>query len=99
MPGRPICAVRFPTFRKALVATFLGGPPDEKQEAARAASPITYVSSGDPPMLLIQGTKDPLVPYDQAYQDGRSARPRPACRVASSCCWAKDTAGRRSTTA
>jgi acetyl esterase/lipase len=58
----------FPDVSKPLLATFLGGPAAEKQEAARAASPITYVSSGDPPMLLIQGTQDPLVPYSQAYE-------------------------------
>jgi dipeptidyl aminopeptidase/acylaminoacyl peptidase len=57
----------FPDVSKPLLATFLGGSVAEKQEAARAASPITYVSSGDAPMLLIQGTKDPLVPYQQAF--------------------------------
>jgi acetyl esterase/lipase len=34
----------------------------------KAASPLTYVSRGDAPMLLIQGTRDPLVPYAQATQ-------------------------------
>jgi acetyl esterase/lipase len=57
-----------PDVSKPLLATFLGGPQPEKADAARKASPITYVNAGDPPMLLIQGTKDPLVPYDQAYQ-------------------------------
>lgn len=58
----------FPDASRPLVATFLGGPAAEKKDAARRASPITYVSAGDPPMLLIQGTKDPLVPHDQAIQ-------------------------------
>lgn len=58
----------FPNVSKPLLATFLGGPAKDKQDAARAASPITYVNAGDPPMLLIQGTKDPLVPHDQAFQ-------------------------------
>jgi acetyl esterase/lipase len=58
----------FPDASRPLVATFLGGPINERQDAARRASPITYVNAGDPPMLLIQGTKDPLVPHDQAYQ-------------------------------
>lgn len=31
-----------------------------------AASPITYVSPDDPPFLLIHGTRDELVPYEQA---------------------------------
>lgn len=58
----------FPAVSKPLLATFLGGPIAEKQDAARQASPVTYVSAGDPPMLLVQGTKDPLVPHDQAVQ-------------------------------
>ena len=58
----------FPAITGPLLATFLGGPVGEKLEAARAASPLTYVGAGDPPMLLIQGTKDPLVSYGQAYQ-------------------------------
>lgn len=57
----------YPAVSKPLLATFLGGPQPEKEEAARLASPITYVSPGDAPMLLIQGTKDPLVPYQQAF--------------------------------
>jgi acetyl esterase/lipase len=57
-----------PDASKPLLVTFLGGPIAEKQDLARAASPITYVTPGDPPMLLIQGTKDPLVPYQQAYE-------------------------------
>ena len=43
-------------------------PRDPEGDAAKAASPITYVSPGDPPMLLIQGTKDPLVPHGQAVE-------------------------------
>jgi acetyl esterase/lipase len=44
----------------------VGGPIQQRKEAARSASPITYVSSDDPPFLLIHGTDDPLVPYDQS---------------------------------
>ncbi len=57
-----------PTVSKPLLATFLGGPQPEKQDAARRASPITYIDKSDPPMLLVQGTKDPLVPHDQAIR-------------------------------
>lgn len=32
----------------------------------REASPITYVTKDDPPILIIHGTKDPLVPYQQS---------------------------------
>lgn len=44
----------------------LGGPIQEHKDAARGASPITYVSADDPPFLLVHGTDDPLVPYDQS---------------------------------
>ena len=46
---------------------FLGGQPEEKAEAFKAASPITYVDKDDAPILHFQGTKDRLVPYAQAY--------------------------------
>jgi acetyl esterase/lipase len=58
----------FPDASKNLVADFVGGPPPDSSTTARAASPITYVSAKDPPMLLVQGTRDPLVPHDQAVQ-------------------------------
>lgn len=49
-----------------LVNDFIGGTKQEKAQAFRDASPLTYVSSGDAPMLLLQGTEDPLVPHTQA---------------------------------
>jgi acetyl esterase/lipase len=58
----------YPDVSKKLIATFLGGPVADKESLAKQASPITYVSKDDPPMLLMQGTKDPLVPHDQAVQ-------------------------------
>jgi acetyl esterase/lipase len=45
---------------------FIGGTPEEKPEEARAASPLTHVSAGDPPVLTFQGTADPLIPTAQA---------------------------------
>ncbi len=59
-------ALPFPIASQNLIAAFVGGPTNEKTDVARRASPITYVNPGDPPMLLIQGTKDPLVTHDQA---------------------------------
>jgi acetyl esterase/lipase len=44
----------------------VGGPIQDRKDAARSASPITYISADDPPFLLIHGTDDPLVPYDQS---------------------------------
>lgn len=56
--------VEFPPASKEIVRKFLG----ESDEAKKRASPVTYVSKGDAPMLLFQGTKDVLVPHDQAYR-------------------------------
>lgn len=53
-----------------ILTSFLGGTRPEKQEAYKKASPITYVNKGDAPMLLIQGTRDRLVPWTQATSMG-----------------------------
>lgn len=45
---------------------FMGGTPDEVAETYRSASPLTHVSSDDPPTLTLQGAKDRLVPLAQA---------------------------------
>jgi acetyl esterase/lipase len=45
---------------------FLGGTPDEVGERYKAASPITYVSKDDPPVLTLHGDQDALVPVEQA---------------------------------
>jgi acetyl esterase/lipase len=44
----------------------IGAPITENREKAAVASPATYVSKDDPTMLLVHGTKDPLVPYQQS---------------------------------
>jgi acetyl esterase/lipase len=44
----------------------LGGRVSEKKDAAKAASPVTYVAADNPPFLIIHGNKDPLVPYSQS---------------------------------
>jgi dipeptidyl aminopeptidase/acylaminoacyl peptidase len=47
-------------------AQLIGGPLGGKIEAARSASPITFVSTDDPPFLVIHGTKDPAVNFNQS---------------------------------
>jgi len=37
-------------------------------DAAKSASPVTYISKDDPPFLTAHGTKDPLVPFAQATE-------------------------------
>ena len=46
----------------------IGGAIQGHKEKARAACPIQYVTSDDAPILIMHGTKDPLVPYDQSVQ-------------------------------
>lgn len=43
----------------------LGGPFTGNEARARSASPITHVTPDDPPFLIIHGTKDGTVPFDQ----------------------------------
>jgi dipeptidyl aminopeptidase/acylaminoacyl peptidase len=42
------------------------GTEKEKPELYRKASPIFYVSKDDPPLLLVHGETDDLVPFDQS---------------------------------
>lgn len=50
------------------VALLLGGPVAEKREAARDASPTSYVTKDDPPFLICHGTEDRVVPMRQSEQ-------------------------------
>jgi acetyl esterase/lipase len=47
--------------RKYLIP-FLGGTAEERPEAYRMASPVTYISPDDPPILTFQGDQDRTVP-------------------------------------
>ncbi len=47
-------------------ALLIGGTVKENPDKARAASPSTYVTKDDPPILIYQGDKDPLVPWKQS---------------------------------
>ena len=39
----------------------------QRQKLLERASPLHYVNAGDAPMLLFQGTRDPLIPAEQAF--------------------------------
>ena len=52
----------------------LGGAITEKSELAANASPVTHVSKGDAPMILVHGTDDKLVPYPQSVEFSRELR-------------------------
>lgn len=49
-----------------MLRLFMGGTPDEVPATYEKASPITYVSSDDPPVLTLHGDQDKLVPVAQA---------------------------------
>jgi acetyl esterase/lipase len=49
-------------------ALLIGGRVQDHPEKAKAASPIRYVSAGDPPVLTAHGTADPLVPFAQGVE-------------------------------
>ena len=55
-----------PEVSQPLIRDFLGATPTDKPDLAAKASPRTYVTKDDAPMLTFQGTKDPLVPHTQA---------------------------------
>jgi acetyl esterase/lipase len=48
------------------VTVFLGGDPADRPRLAAAASPVSYTRSPAPPFLLVHGTRDTLVPFDQS---------------------------------
>lgn len=49
-----------------ILRKFIGGTPADKPEAYKKASPLFYVRADSAPMLLFQGTMDPLVNAKQA---------------------------------
>lgn len=51
-----------------VVTRLLGGPLIDHMELARQASPISYVGSGNPPVLILHGDQDDLVPYAQSQR-------------------------------
>lgn len=47
---------------------------DENPKGAAVASPITYITPDDPPILIVHGTKDPIVPYPQSTRFHKALR-------------------------
>ena len=44
----------------------IGGAIQEHPEKARAATPMSYITKDDAPIIHVHGTKDPLVPFNQS---------------------------------
>ena len=49
-------------------AMLIGGPLRDHPDKAKAASPVTYITPNDPPVMTVHGTEDRTVPYDQAVR-------------------------------
>jgi acetyl esterase/lipase len=47
-------------------AQLIGGPVQENKEKSQRANPIAYVTKDDPPFLIMHGTKDDVVPFNQS---------------------------------
>jgi acetyl esterase/lipase len=58
----------FPQDTAAVIQKFLRGPEKEKRDIYRKASPIFYISEGDPPLLLVHGEEDDTVPFEQSVR-------------------------------
>jgi acetyl esterase/lipase len=50
----------------SVIAKLLGGPVAQKLALAKRASPVNWVTKDAAPLLIMQGTADPLVPVDQS---------------------------------
>jgi acetyl esterase/lipase len=64
-PASPTPMVQ-PENPDSVIAQLLGGPMSQKLELAKRASPVMWVTKEAAPMLIMQGTADPLVPPDQS---------------------------------
>jgi acetyl esterase/lipase len=63
-----LAAQDIPIVSGVMVHDFLGGLPLKKPELTAQASPLTFLTADDPPILTFQGTKDELVPTNQAIK-------------------------------
>lgn len=61
-----------------VVRNLVGCKPDEGADRFAAASPVTHVRSDSPPILILHGELDSIVPYDQAERMVAACRERGA---------------------
>jgi acetyl esterase/lipase len=54
------------SYGRAALDTYLGGSPAQFPERYRLLSPVSHVSEHSPPTLMLLGTRDRIVPLDQA---------------------------------
>lgn len=52
----------------SISSKLLGKTIPQAKDLARAASPVTYITPDDPPVMTVHGTKDTFVPFEQATE-------------------------------
>jgi acetyl esterase/lipase len=67
-------AMQFQHHTGLVVLKLFRGTEKDKPELYRKASPLFYVSKDDPPLLLVHGEKDDLVPFDQSVRMAEAYR-------------------------
>lgn len=70
---RPDILARFAPVAENL-RLYLGGTVEEREDLARLASPATHVSPRCPPMLLLHGDADTVVPLEETAEFHRSLK-------------------------
>ncbi len=55
-----------PASNIGVLTKFLGAKPEQRPDLYRKASPISYVSSDDPPVLMVHGEQDYVAPISQS---------------------------------
>jgi acetyl esterase/lipase len=65
--GRPEIKARFGPVAENL-RLWLGAPVEDCPDLARQMSPATYVSAACPPMLLVHGDRDDIVPVEETEE-------------------------------
>jgi len=61
-----LSATDWPRATVKMIHTVFGSYPGSGDPTLKAASPLTYVAAGDPPFLIVQGTRDGVVPENQS---------------------------------
>jgi acetyl esterase/lipase len=54
--------------RKPALELLLGELPEQNEDLAKLASPVTHVDKDDPPLLIFHGDQDPQMPINQSHE-------------------------------
>lgn len=65
--ARPEIRANFPLLYE-VTEQYVGGPVAERTDLARLVSPLTYIAKDNPPLLLIHGSADTIVPVEESTE-------------------------------